>query len=173
MIGTRAGRILSAVGATALIAGLFLTWYHIDRAVGPTDTTGWQTFTRLRWLILLGAVVLLATAVVRQTRAVLLARFFLGLVLGALILRRIIDPPNIANISSQFGVFVGVLGAACAVLGGLVDTSREVIDRYPDLAFWREPVAELGPGGGGAVSVSRRPPERGRPDTVDSTAEEL
>src|SRR4051812_10964779 len=99
MIGTRAGRILSAVGATALIAGLFLTWYHIDRAVGPTDTTGWQTFTRLRWLILLGAVVLLVTAVVRQTRAVLLARFFLGVVLGALILRRIIDPPNIANIS--------------------------------------------------------------------------
>src|SRR4051812_42543131 len=155
MIGSRAGRMLSAIGALSLIVGLFLTWYHIDRAVGPTETTGWQTFTRLRWLILAGAVLLLLTALVRQTRPVLVLRSLLGLVLGVLILRRIVDPPNIAGISAQFGVVVGLVGAICAVFGGLVDTSREVVDRYPDLAFWREPAGELGPGGGGAVSMSR------------------
>jgi hypothetical protein len=174
VISERMGRILSAVGAVLLIAGLFLTWYHIDRTTGPTDTTGWQTFTRLRVVILIGAIVLLATALVRQTRAVLITRTVLGVVLGLLILRRIIDPPNIANISSQFGVFVGLLGAIGAALGGLVDSGRELADRYPEVAFWRPPAGELGPGGDGEGARLRRSPrEPSDGAVVESTAEEI
>src|SRR4051812_7713975 len=173
MIGARAGRLLSAAGAILLLAGMFVTWYHVDRTTGPTETTGWQTFTRLRWLLVLGSVILLVTAVVRPTRGVLVARLVLGLGLGLLILRRIVEPPDIAGISAQIGVFVGLLGALCAAVGGLADTGREVIDRYPDLAFWREPVGALGPGGGGAVSASGRPDPGGnrRGDVIESTAE--
>src|SRR6188472_3749361 len=154
------GRILSAVGAVLLIAGLFLTWYHIDRTTGPTDTTGWQTFTRLRVVILLGAVALLATTLVRQTRAVLVTRTVIGVVLGLLILRRIVDPPNIANISSQFGVFVGLLGAIGAALGGLVDSGRELAGRYRGVAFWRSPAGGLPAGGDDQGARLTRAPRR-------------
>jgi hypothetical protein len=174
VISERMGRILSAVGAVLLIAGLFLTWYHIDRTTGPTDTTGWQTFTHLRVVILLGALLLFGSALVRQTRAVLVARTVLGVVLGLLILRRIVDPPNIAGISSQFGVFVGLLGAIGAALGGLVDSGRELADRYPEVAFWRAPAGELPPGGDGeGARVTRAPRRPSEGQVVDSTAEEL
>ena len=168
------GRILSAVGAVLLIAGLFLNWYHIDRTTGPTDTSGWQTFTRLRVVILIGALLLLGSALVRQTRAVLVARTALGVVLGLLILRRIIDPPNIANISSQFGVFVGLVGAIAAALGGLVYSGRELADRYPEVAFWRPPAGELPAGGDGDHARLQRSPRRpSEGQVVDSTADEV
>ena len=174
MISERMGRILSAVGALLLIAGLFLTWYHIERATGPSDTSGWQTFTRLRVVILIGAVLLLASALVRQTRGVLVARTVLGVVLGLLILRRIIDPPDIDGISSQFGVFVGLLGAIAAGLGGLVDSGRELADRYPEVAFWRPPAPELPAGGDGEHARLERSPRRpSEEQVVESTAEEV
>jgi small-conductance mechanosensitive channel len=122
------GRILSAAGAAVLILALFLVWYHVDRANGATTTsTGWETFPRLRIIILVGAVLTLATALVAQVRWVLLARTALGLVLAALIMRRIIDPPDIDDpVSAQFGVFCGFLAALAVALGGLVDTGRRV-----------------------------------------------
>jgi peptidoglycan/LPS O-acetylase OafA/YrhL len=179
VISRQMGRVLSAVGALLLILGLFLTWYHIDRTLGSTDTTGWQTFTRLRFVILGGAVVLLLTALFDQGRGVLIVRTVLGLVLGALILRRIIDPPNVdAPISSQFGVVVGLIGAICAAAGGLVDTGREVAERYPDLGFRRAPGGLLGPGGDteGARRREPQPGPRSSPEHrpyVDSSAEEM
>jgi hypothetical protein len=178
VISQRMGRLLSAVGALLLIGGLFLTWYHITRAGGFVENaTGFDTFTRLRVVIILGAVVLLISAIVAQTQPVLIVRTLVGVVLGILILRRIVFPPDIADpVRSQFGVFVGLVGAVCAVLGGIVDTSREVAERYPEMAFWRPPAGELGAG-------APPPPPNGRarrpvdPDAggavVDSTAEEL
>jgi hypothetical protein len=176
VISERMGRVLSAVGAVLLLAGLFLTWYHIDRTTGPSDTTGWQTFTRLRYVILIGAVLLFGSALVVQTRAVLIARTILGVVLGLLILRRIVDPPDITGISSQFGVFVGLLGAICAALGGLVDSGREVVARYPEMAFWRPPAGELGRGEAPEARLARPMPQASSGDdgtVVESTAEEL
>ena len=114
-----------------------------------TETTGWQTFTRLRVLILGGAVLLLASALVTQARAVLVARTALGVVLGALILRRIIDPPDVAgDVSAQLGVAVGLVGAIAAALGGLVDSGREVVERYPNLAGFGGAPGGLLPRGG-------------------------
>jgi hypothetical protein len=180
MVSELMGRILSAVGAVVLVMALFLTWYHIDRtaAQGTVDTTGWQTFTRLRVVILAGAALLLVSALVRQARPVLVGRTLLGLLLALLILRRIVDPPDLAfAVSSRAGMFAGLLGAICAALGGLVDTSRQVVERYPDIAFWRPPAGELG---AGAPPPRRRthPPSRepdrgGRGSYIDSTADEL
>ena len=178
MISQRMGRLLSAVGALLLIGGLFLTWYHIDRANGFVENaTGFDTFTRLRLVILAGAVVLLISAIVAQTQPVLIVRTLIGVVLGILILRRIVFPPDIADpVKSQFGVFVGLVGAICAVLGGIVDTSREVAERYPEMAFWRPPAGELGAGPSEPQpsARTRRPQEpHGGGAVVDSTAEEI
>jgi hypothetical protein len=171
------GRLLSAVGALLLIGGLFLTWYHIDRANGFVENaTGFDTFTRLRVVIIAGAIVLLLSAIVAQTQPVLIVRTLVGVVLGILILRRVVFPPDIADpVKSQFGVFVGLVGAVCAVLGGIVDTGREVAERYPEMAFWRPPAGELGAGAPPSqASARRRPPDPASGGgVVDSTAEEI
>ena len=138
------GRALSAVGAIVLILALFMVWYELQ----PRDetTTGWQTFTNLRFVILGGGILTLVSALVAQTRPVLIARTILGVVLAALILRRIIFPPELVDttVTSQVGVYAGLLGALMVALGGLVDTGRKVVEAYPNL--WRPPAAELGRG---------------------------
>ncbi len=162
MLNPMVGRILSAVGAALLIVALFLVWYHVDRESGITTTsTGWDTFPRLRIIILVGAVLTLVTALVPQVRWVLLARTALGLVLAALIVRRIVDPPDIADpISSQIGVYIGLLGALAVALGGLVDTGRRVAaDGLGGLGFGR-PLPELPPGNGRADTEDEREPLR-------------
>jgi small-conductance mechanosensitive channel len=152
------GRILSAVGAALLILAIFLVWYHVDRDGDITTTsTGWETFPRLRIIILVGAVLTLATALVAQVRWVLLARTALGLILAALIMRRIIDPPDIDDpISAQFGVFVGFLGALAVALGGLVDSGRRVAaEGLGGLGLGR-PLPQLPPGDAGEAADRRR-----------------
>jgi hypothetical protein len=143
------GRALSAIGALIVVLALFMTWYHVVYAAGsppPKDTTGWQTFTNLRFVILAGGIITIGTALVAQTRPVLIVRTVLGLVLAVLILRRIISPPDLAgaDVKSQIGVYVGLIGALFVALGGLVDTGRTVVEAYPNL--WRPPRAELGRG---------------------------
>jgi len=143
------GRALSAIGALIVILALFMTWYRIDRGGGVVDdTTGWQTFTNLRFVILGGGILTLLSAIPAQTRPILIARTLLGLVLAVLILRRIIDPPGppevLDPVSSQIGVYAGLLGAVLVALGGLVDTGRRVVEVYPSL--WRPAAGELGRG---------------------------
>jgi hypothetical protein len=142
------GRILSALGAGLLILALFLVWYHVDRGGTVTTTsTGWETFPRLRIIVLGGALLTLATAFLAQVRWVLIARTALGLVLAALIMRRIVDPPDIADpVSAQFGVYTGFLAALAVALGGLVDTGRRVAaEGFGGLGLGR-PRPQLPPG---------------------------
>ncbi len=140
------GRALSAIGAIVVVLALFMAWYHIVRPDGSTDdTTGWQTFTNLRWVILGGGALTLLSALVTQSRPVLVGRTILGLVLAALILRRIIFPADVdGEVTSQIGVYVGFVGALLVAVGGLVDSGRKVVEAYPNL--WRPPAAELGRG---------------------------
>lgn len=178
MLSPRTGRILSATGAVIAAAALFATWYHVDRvaALGDPDTTGWQTFHRLRVLVLAGTVLVLASALVRQARPVLVGRTLLGLILAALIVRRIIDPPVLDYaVTPAVGVYLGALGALLVAAGGLVDTGREVIAQYPDLASWRKPVAELPPGPDATegARLRRSPSSPSRGDVIESSAREL
>lgn len=139
------GRALSALGALVLILGLWMVWYHVERRTGTESSTGWQTFPRLRLIILVGAVLTIGTALVRQVRAVLVVRTLLGLLLALLILRRVVFPPTLSDpVSSQAGVYAGLVAAILVALGGLVDTGRRVVESYPTL--WRPPAGELGRG---------------------------
>jgi peptidoglycan/LPS O-acetylase OafA/YrhL len=140
------GRALSAIGALIVVLALFMTWYHIVRPDGTVDdTTGWQTFTNLRIVILAGGILTILSALPPQTRPILIARTLLGLLLAVLILRRIIFPPDVTgDVSSQIGVYAGLIGALLVALGGLVDSGRHVVEVYPSL--WRPPAGELGRG---------------------------
>ena len=177
MLPPALGRMLSAAGAAVVVVALFLTWYHVERspALGDPNTTGWQTFPNLRIIILVGAVAVFASALVVQSRGVLIARTVIALVLAALILRRIIDPPDLRfPVTNQAGVIVGFVAALAMALGGLVDSGRAVARRYPDLSP-RRPGGELGVGGGddeGRGAVSSVGPRGPRERYVDSTADE-
>jgi hypothetical protein len=153
MLTPIAGRILSAVGAALLIFTLFVVWYHVDRDGNVTTTsTGWETFPRLRIIILVGALLTLATALVAQVRWVLITRTVLGLILAALIMRRIIDPPDIADpVSAQFGVIIGFVAALAVALGGLVDTGRRVAEEGLGGLGIGRPRPQLPPGDRGEV----------------------
>ncbi len=122
------GRWLVGIGAVLLVAGLFLTWYHVVRPNGfAEDTTGWQTFTKLRFILLVGGIATLASVALVQTRAVTIGRTILGLVLAALVVRRIVSPPDLATstVTSQLGVYVSLLGALGIVFGSLLGAGAE------------------------------------------------
>lgn len=168
--------MLSAAGAVLLAVALFATWYHIARSasLGAPDTTGWQTFHRLRVVVLGSAALLLVSSLVTQTRAVLIARTVIGLIAAALIVRRIIDPPTLDYaVTPQIGVYLGAFGALAAAAGGLVDSGREVVAARPDLAFWRGPAAELPRGPSAEPGREPRSPRGTAPDYVNSSAEEI
>lgn len=158
MLKPNSGRALSAAGSILLLISLALVWYHVERPAGIEPATGWESFPRLRWIVAAGAVGVLATALVRQTRPVLIARTLLGVVVAALILRRIIDPPDLSSpVLTQTGVYVGLLAAILSAIGGLVDTGREIAV-VTGLA--RAPRAELPPAGDAAATRFDRTPNR-------------
>lgn len=161
MLKPNAGRALSAAGAILLLLSLVLVWYHVERPTGIENSTGWDAFPRLRLIVLGGALLTLATALVPQTRWVLVARTVLGLAVGALILRRIVDPPDISSpVTVQFGVYVALAGAVMTAIGGLVDTGRELA---PAMGLARAPRAELPPAPDADDRARRFPPRSAQP----------
>jgi hypothetical protein len=163
MLNPNFGRVLSAVGAGLLIVTLFVVWYQVDNgaAAGMTTATGWEAFPRLRLAVLLGAVLTFVSALPRQTRPVLIARTVLGLAVGGLILRRIIDSPDYVPHDPQPGIYVALLGAFLVVIGGLVDTGRRIVAATPGLGGGR-PSPALPPGGGSPGAAVRVPNEAER-----------
>jgi hypothetical protein len=164
MLKPNAGRALSAAGAILLLVSLALVWYHVERPTGTTTSTGWETFPRLRIIVAVGALATLATAAAPQLRWVLIARTALGVVVAALILRRIVDPPHIsAPVTPQLGVYAGLLAALAVALGGLVDTGRRVAGASLGLGGGR-PRPQLGTGPA-PTRVLRRPDDLDAPPT--------
>jgi hypothetical protein len=129
MMKPNTGRVLSAAGAALLLVSLALIWYHVDRPTGQQSWTGWRTFPRLRWIVVGAALLTLVSALLLQVRWVVLARTVLGVVVGVLILRRIIDPPPLSSpMHAQPGLYIGFVAAVAVALGGLVDTGRRIVE---------------------------------------------
>jgi peptidoglycan/LPS O-acetylase OafA/YrhL len=149
------GRVLSAAGAVLLLVSLALIWYRIDFPTGVQAWTAWHTFPRLRWIVAGAALLTLASAVPPQVRWVVLARTALGVLVAALIVRRIIDPPPLSSpMHAQAGLYIGLLAAVVVALGGLVDTGRRVIEGGLSLGGPGLPQLPPGPPAGAAVRVA-------------------
>src|SRR4051794_15008008 len=89
------GRFITAIGAVVLLVAMFLTWYEVVRGNGFTvHTTGWQTFTNLRFLLLAGAVACLVSPLPVQTPLIVVGRLVIGVVCSALGVRRLLFPPG-------------------------------------------------------------------------------
>jgi hypothetical protein len=161
MLNPKLGRVLSAVGACLLIVTLFVVWYDIDRSAAEgTTATGWEAFPRLRLAVLGGAVLTFISALPRQTRPVLVARTVLGLGVGGLIMRRILDTPDWAPHHPKIGIWIAFAGAVLVALGGLVDTGRRVAAAFPGLGGGdRTPALPPGDGGSPAGAAVRVPNE--------------
>ena len=157
MMKPNTGRLLSAGGAVLLLVSLALIWYHVDRPTGMQSWTGWRTFPRLRWVVGVGAVLTLATTVVAQVRWVLLLRTALGVIVGLLILRRIVDPPPLSSpMHAQPALYLGFVAAVAVALGGLVDTGRRFATGGLNLGGPGLP--QLPPAGRGPVGAAVRVP---------------
>src|SRR4051794_1024218 len=145
--GGGASRWLVGIGAAVLIAGMFLTWYHVVRPNGfAEDTTGWQTFTKLRYVILGGGIVALVSVVLVPTRAVRIVRVVIGLVTAGLVLRRIISPPDLpgSTVTAQLGIYISLLGSVGILMGGLIGGEVDDDELAEDQPA--EPIAALPPG---------------------------
>jgi hypothetical protein len=163
MLKPNTGRVLSAGGALLLLVSLALIWYHVDRPTGVQSWTGWRTFPRLRWIIAGAALLTLVSALLAQVRWVLIARTVLGVVVGLLILRRIVDPPPLSSpMHAQPGLYVGFVAAVAVALGGLVDTGRRVALGGLGLGGPGVPQLPPGPRGPANGAVVRVPNEAER-----------
>jgi MFS family permease len=154
--GSGASRWLVGIGAAILIAGMFLTWYHVVRPNGfAEDTTGWQTFTKLRFAILAGGVLSLLSVVLVPTRIVLIGRTLVGLVIAALVVRRIVSPPDLpgSTVTAQLGIYISLLGAVGIVFGGLFGGGIEDEDEDAYEPGAGEPVGALPPAPGEVVDA--------------------
>src|SRR3954469_25014416 len=75
------GRFVTAIGAVVLLVGMFLTWYEVVRSNGLTGhTTGWETVTNLRFLLLAGSAACLASVLAVQTRLIVIGRIVIGVI---------------------------------------------------------------------------------------------
>jgi hypothetical protein len=157
MMKPNMGRALSAGGALLLLVSLALIWYHVDRPTGVESWTGWRTFPRLRWIVAGAALLTLVSALLAQVRWVLVARTVLGVVVGLLILRRIVDPPPLSSpMHAQPGLYIGFVAAVAVALGGLVDTGRRVVEG--GLSMGGPGLPQLPPGGQPPVGAVVRVP---------------
>jgi hypothetical protein len=151
------GRFITAIGAAVLLVGMFLAWYEVVRSNGYTvNTTGWQTFTHLRFVLLLGSVGCLVSVLLRQTRLVVLGRLAVGIVASVLVIRRIVSPPELkgSTVTAQLGIYVSLLGALGIAFGGLLglgtaseedeDAEREPEEELTDTDGERLSLAEGG-----------------------------
>lgn len=117
------GRFVTAIAAAILLIGLFLTWYEVVRRSGFTEhTTGWQTFTRMRFVLLAGAAACLASVLAVQTRLIVLGRIAVGVIASALVIRRVVSPPDLpgSTVTAQLGIYIALLGAIGVAFGGLL-----------------------------------------------------
>jgi peptidoglycan/LPS O-acetylase OafA/YrhL len=121
-----AGQLIVMVGAAALLVSLFVDWYD-------PDLNAWEIF-EIADVVLAGlALAAIAAALpmrlpgeVGQTTA----RFdrklpWIGLAAVALMIVTLInDPPAAHDLDHEFGIWLGLIGAALMAAGGFLITSR-------------------------------------------------
>src|SRR5205823_4823461 len=96
---------------------VFLTWYHVDRSY-HSEIRGWDTFPRLRIVMLAATAVTLVTALIRQTRLVLAIRTVTGVGVAILVVRHIVENRG-ADVHTRAGGYIAFVAAVAVAVGGL------------------------------------------------------
>jgi hypothetical protein len=125
-----AGQVLVVVGAVALFASLFLSWYE-PRFAGEDGMSGWTAFELLD-IVLAGLALVAIATVVPLSRdegaATLLAGRWLpwiGLAALVFVLVTVInDPPGARDRGLELGAWIGLAGAAAMAIGGVMSYAR-------------------------------------------------
>jgi hypothetical protein len=154
------------VGACAVLLLVFMlafAWYGVSGRLAPTlstlgvstSSTGWESLTHVRWLVLLTVVVSLALVFVQATRrapAVPVAVSVIATTLGllttlALLYRVVINVPGANDaIEQKPGAFLALASAIGLTYGGYLSLRREGL---PDGDARQEiPTVRLGSEGG-------------------------
>jgi peptidoglycan/LPS O-acetylase OafA/YrhL len=128
--GIEAGTVVAAVGAIALLVGLFLDWYS-PGGFGGDGATAWTVFEivdLLLALLALGVLLAVVSAVVPSARMPGLPAWTIaGAGVAALILvvtSLINDPPAAVGASLDEGIWISFGGAVLMVLGAVLERSR-------------------------------------------------
>ena len=117
-----AGSALAALGAVALLIGLFLDWYE----PGVTAWTVFELVDLLLALLAVAALLIVAAAAARVGRPVG-ASWMLSVSIAALILvvePMINNPPAVIGAGLEGGAWVSFGGAVAMVVGAVLSTNR-------------------------------------------------
>lgn len=121
-----AGTALVALGAVALLIGLFMDWYE-------PGVTAWTVFELIDLLLALLAVAALAgvAGAAGLLRRPVDPRWLLGISIAALVLvvePLINNPPAVIGASLESGAWVSLAGAIAMLVGAVLSTNRVSVE---------------------------------------------
>lgn len=175
---TTTGRLVAAIGGIVLIISLFLNWYGADfgdqfgGAAGQfaeslnvdTSFSGWQSLDFGDIVFFVIGVLAIAPAAFDIFDMEIELPFDIGLVAlvgGGIsvlwIVWRFIDKPD--GISVEFGLFVGLIGAALVAAGGFLQKGDETGEEYA-YAPPGQPVPPQAPPAGGVPPAQPQAPQQ-------------
>ncbi len=139
----RSGELIVGASAVALLVSTFaLSWYGLKARLVPTaaqlgsstSSTGWNSLTHVRWLVLLTIIVALALVFFQGARRApaiptalsVIITVLAILTLLALIYRVLISTPGSGNPTDlKPGAYVGLLSALALTYGGYLSMRQE------------------------------------------------
>lgn len=146
-----AGRILAALGAIALLVGLFLDWYSLEGRALDASLSAWTAFEIVDLLLALLALVAIAAALRGFVARPDLPEVPSGLLVPAgfaallLVTVSIINfPPAASGGDPEAGIWISFVGAVAMALGALLRNAGialVVTPREPATAAHHDPAA--------------------------------
>jgi hypothetical protein len=128
--GIEAGTVVAAIGAIALLVGLFLDWYS-PGGFGGDGASAWTVFEivdLLLALLALGVLLAVVSAVAPSARMPHLPAWTIaGAGLAALVIvvtSLVNDPPAAVGASLEEGIWISFGGAVLMVVGAVLERSR-------------------------------------------------
>jgi hypothetical protein len=128
--GIEAGTVVAALGAIALLVGLFLDWYS-PGGFGGEGASAWTVFEivdLLLALLALGVLLAVVSAALPHARLPALPEWTIaGAGVAALVLvvtSLVDDPPAAFGASLEEGIWISFGGAVLMVLGAVLERSR-------------------------------------------------
>jgi hypothetical protein len=129
--GIEAGTVVAAIGAIALLVGLFLDWYSpgdFDSGDGASAWTVFEIVDLLLAVLALAVLAAVASAVAPGARLPVLPAGTIaatGVVALVLVVTALIDdPPAAIGASLEEGIWISFGGAVLIVVGAILERSR-------------------------------------------------